>query len=66
MAYTQEDVDALEDAIASGALLVRHGSKMVQYQSFDVMQKILLRIKRQLRTPKPRTCSFGYFRRGDY
>jgi len=64
MSWTTADVDALEEAIATGALSVRHGEKQVTYQNFETMQKILVIIKRSLQNPKPRSFSLGAYRRG--
>jgi hypothetical protein len=41
MAYTQPQHDALEAAIAQGALEVRYGDKKVTYRSLDDMFRIL-------------------------
>jgi hypothetical protein len=41
MAYTQSEVDALKQAIATGALSVRHGDKSVTYNSLADMIKAL-------------------------
>lgn len=35
MAFTQLDIDALDRAIASGELTVRHGDRLVTYRSVD-------------------------------
>lgn len=45
MAYTQDDIDALKAAIATGAMRVRFGSgpdsREVTYRSLDQMRSIL-------------------------
>lgn len=40
MAYSQSDLDAIEEAIASGALKVKYADKEVVYRSLDEMRKI--------------------------
>lgn len=39
MAFTQAQVDALDNAIAGGLLSVRYGDKVTTYQSMDDMLK---------------------------
>jgi hypothetical protein len=45
MAYSQSDIDALKDAIATGATLVKFGagadSREVRYRDLDAMRSIL-------------------------
>ncbi|MEM9681650.1 MAG: hypothetical protein AAF942_00155 [Pseudomonadota bacterium] len=48
MAYTQAQVDALEEAIASGALQVRYADRTVMYRSLDEMERILSRMKAEV------------------
>lgn len=40
MAYTQQQLDALEAAIADGALTVKYGDKQTTYRSLDEMIRI--------------------------
>ncbi len=40
MAYTQQQLDALEAAIAEGALTVRYQDKLVTYRSLSEMMQI--------------------------
>lgn len=40
MAYTQAQLDALEAAIAEGALTVKYQDKQVTYRSLDEMMRI--------------------------
>lgn len=49
MPWTQAQLDALDEAIASGSLVVRHGDKAVTYRSFDEMVRIRDRIVAQLK-----------------
>ncbi|MDY0136349.1 MAG: hypothetical protein RBS36_04180 [Thiomicrospira sp.] len=48
MAYTQQDLDTLEKAIAKGVLSVRMGDKTVQYRSIAELQAAHSMIKKQL------------------
>lgn len=41
MSYTQAQIDALEAAIATGALTVEYGDKKVTYRSLNEMKEIL-------------------------
>jgi hypothetical protein len=41
VAYTQQQIDELRAAIASGQLLVRSGDRSLQYRSLEEMQRIL-------------------------
>lgn len=45
MAYSQEQITALESAIAQGALTVEYGDKKVTYRNLDEMLKILNMMK---------------------
>lgn len=48
MAFTQQQHDQLEAAIAQGALEVRYGDKKVVYQSLDNMLRVLKLMKLDL------------------
>lgn len=48
MAYTIEQVTALEAAISEGALTVKYQDKQVTYRSLDEMLRILKLMKQQL------------------
>lgn len=48
MAYTQADLDAIQDALASGALTVKHRDRQVTYRSLVELEKIEAKIKAQL------------------
>jgi len=54
MAYTQQDLEALEKAIAKGVLSLRMGDKTVQYRSIAELQAAHSMIKRQLNGRKRR------------
>ena len=41
MAWTQEQIDALKIAIASGQRAVRHGETYVEYRSIEEMKSVL-------------------------
>lgn len=41
MSYTQEQVDALRAAIATGALEVQQGQERVRYRSLAEMERVL-------------------------
>jgi hypothetical protein len=41
MAYTQDQIDALKTALASGQLRVRHGDTEVLYRSIDEIKALL-------------------------
>lgn len=63
MAFSQEQLDALETAIASGTLEVRVGDKVVRYQTTADMIRArdLLRDQLNAQNPVDRTsyASFG-------
>lgn len=48
MAFTQEQLAALDEAIASGTLRVRYGEKDLTYQSMDDLMKARALIAREL------------------
>lgn len=48
MATTQADLDALDEAIASGTLQVRFADRQVTYRSLDEMLRIRARMDRAL------------------
>lgn len=50
MAYTQTQRDALEAAIASGALTVRYGETSTTYRSLAEMRQVLAAIDQSLTT----------------
>lgn len=53
MAWTQEQLTALEDAIAQGALRVRYSDKEVQYRSLAEMLQLRDMIRQELGLNKP-------------
>lgn len=46
--FTQENLDALEQAIAEGALTVRFADKEITYQSLDQMLRVRRIMKQSL------------------
>lgn len=61
MAFTQAQLDALDAAIASGTLTIRHGEKTITYQSFDDLLKAREMIARSLagaRVPRFQLADF--------
>lgn len=62
--FTQAQLDALETAIAQGALVVRYGDKHIQYRSIEEMLRIRDIMKRALgQIPKDQTI-FPTFKKG--
>jgi len=54
MAYTQEDLENLQRAIAKGAVEVQMGGERVRFDSLDAMQRRVQIIKRDLGIGSPR------------
>lgn len=50
MAFSQTDLDAVNAAIASGELTVRHNGREVTYRSIDDLQKAKRTIEAELAT----------------
>jgi len=48
MAFTTEQLEALEAAIAKGVLTVKYRDKLITYRSLDEMLKLLSEIKKSL------------------
>ncbi len=48
MAFTQAQLDALDQAIATGALRVAYDGKSVQYRSLEEMRLIRDQVRREL------------------
>jgi len=67
MAYTQQDLQTLERAIASGVQQVRYSDRLVTYQSIDAMraarQEIANELGITLSAPKRRV--FRTYQRGN-
>lgn len=53
MAATQADLDALEDAINSGALMVRFADRQVTYRSLDDMNRIAAKMRAEITGTSP-------------
>lgn len=54
MSFTQEQLDALEAAIAEGTLTVKYADKEVTYRSLDELLRIRNLISRSLGGNKPK------------
>ncbi|MCB1791872.1 MAG: hypothetical protein KDJ24_16330 [Gammaproteobacteria bacterium] len=56
MAYTSDQLAAVESAIASGILTVRIGDRLTTYQSLDEMRKLRddMRVELGIDAPAPR------------
>ena len=48
MAFTQVQLDALEDAIAQGVLTIKYQDKIITYRSLDEMLKLRDTMRRAL------------------
>lgn len=65
MAWTTEQLDALEAAIATGTKSVMYGTKMVTYNSLDEMLRLRDLMRRELGLVKPNAGrKFGEFNKG--
>ena len=65
MAWTIEQHDALEEAIATGARRVKYEDKEVEYPSMDRMRNLLAEMKRHLGlAPKVVKRRVGHTRSG--
>jgi hypothetical protein len=59
MAYTQQQLDDLKAAYASGVLTVRHGENMVTYQTMGEMEKAIANIEAQVNAKRgPRLATY--------
>ncbi|WP_422491273.1 phage head-tail joining protein [Endozoicomonas sp. ALE010] len=60
MAFTQQQLTALEDAIAMGTLEVEYGDKKVRYRSLTEMMRIRDMMRRDIEKPQhARVVSFS-------
>lgn len=65
MAYTQQDLDNIEKAIANGVLSVRHSDgKQVTYRSMDELKEVRALIKKSLNQTKRRKTFVGHTSKG--
>lgn len=53
MAYTQGDIDALKEAMASGELIIRSGNRSTQFRSLDEMQRLLRVMEAEVGNTQP-------------
>lgn len=62
MAFTQQDLDAVNTAIASGALTVKMGGREVTYRSLDELLKARATITSEIAAAQPGgRARTGYF-----
>ncbi|ESY72069.1 hypothetical protein X740_33570 [Mesorhizobium sp. LNHC221B00] len=64
MAYTQTQIDALKNAIASGVLTFKHGETLTQYQSLSEMRKALKEMQSEVDGSQPPRRTVASFDRG--
>ena len=65
MAYSQSQIDALKNAIASGVLVVRHGEKSTTFRSLAEMERTLKMMEEEVNPAKvPPRRTVGSFSRG--
>lgn len=63
--FTQDNITALEQAIATGALEVWYGDKRVKYRTLDEMKEILAIMKEALdQTLKPKRRHYADYNSG--
>ena len=55
MAWTQNDVDKLKAAIATGELQVQYPNGMVKYRSYDEMMSILADMQAEVNASNPQS-----------
>lgn len=48
MAFTQQDIDQLKAAMASGELMIRSGDRSTQFRSIDEMERLLRRMEAEV------------------
>lgn len=64
MAYTQAQLDATQEAYASGSLRVKYSDKEVTYRSLDEMERIIHTMKLELGQASETRRKFGAFNKG--
>ncbi len=60
MAYTTEQRDALQEAIASGTKVVMYDGKRIEYHSLTEMRSLLAAMNAQLTPATSAAASSGY------
>ena len=60
MAWTQEQIDALKIAIATGQRAVRHGETYVEYRTIDEMKAVLSMMEADVLTTRTRSTVARY------
>lgn len=64
MAWTQEQLDALEEAMTSGVLTVQYKDKTVTYRSLPEMESLRTKIRRALGLSNKTKRTFANFAKG--
>jgi hypothetical protein len=64
MAWTLEQLTALEDAIAQGTLIVRYADKQVQYRSLTEMLQLRDMMRQELGLSQPTKRLFAKHSKG--
>lgn len=64
MAFTQAQLDALNEAIAQGVLEVEYADKKVRYRSLEEMRSIRDEMNAQLNPSTRKTYSYPKYRSG--
>lgn len=62
--FTQAQLDALEEAIAEGALSVRYRDRTIEYRSLEEMLRIRDKIKKELGQTRKTTRIQAEFSKG--
>lgn len=61
MPFTQEDLNAVNEAIGSGARIVKYGDKEVTYANMNDLRTAKAMIEAELNRGKRKTRRFAYF-----
>lgn len=64
MGWTEEDLKRIEEALATGALTVKHGDKLVTYRSIQDLLALHERIRRYLENRKGQAIRRSYLSLG--
>lgn len=59
--WTQNDIDALKAAMATGASRVKYGDKEVFYRSVNDMERQLVRMEQEVNGRPRRSRTFGIY-----
>jgi hypothetical protein len=66
MAFTSADIDALDRAIASGELMVRHGERQVTYRSLDELIKARATIAAEIAASAATSRAYPRYQRATF